>query len=109
MTSFRTDHTTTTPPNSAARTELEAGLASPQGGLIRAAGLVRLHALAANIDTQLNIGANRSDYEIGRALARAVTAASEILERHPAAGDTPGSLPTPAGPHPSGSSFTAKR
>lgn len=108
MTSFRTDHTTTTPPNSAARTELEAGLASPQGGLIRAAGLMRLHALAANIDTQLSIGANRSDYEIGRALARAVKAASEILERH-AAGDTSGSLPTPASPNPSSSSFTAKR
>ena len=75
----KAEQTTAAATSPAIRTELGASLASPQGPAIRDAYLARLHTLAARIHTQLSSGVNRADYEIGRALARAVDVASEIL------------------------------
>lgn len=98
MTFPNTDQTNTAATNAVGRTELETRLTSPQGQLVRAQHLARLHALATRIDRQINGGLNRTDYQIGRSLARAVAAATEILEQHPAARTTTNDLPTPANP-----------
>ena len=103
------DQTTTAATSPATRTELDANLASPQGSAVRDAYLGRLHALAARIHTQLSSGVNRADYQIGRALARAVDMASEILEEHPAINPAPGRLPTPAAGKQGKPSSTPKR
>lgn len=109
MKPIRTGQTATAATGPVIRTELEASLASPQGTAIRDAYLARLHILAARIHTQLSSGVSRTDYQIGRALARAVDVASEILEQHPAIDPTPGRLPTPAAPKPRKPSSTPER
>lgn len=105
----KAEPTTAAATSPAIRTELEASLASPQGTAVRNAYLARLHTLAACIHTRLSSGVNRADYVIGRALARAVDVASEILEQHPTIDPAPGRLPTPAAAKPGNPSSTQKR
>jgi|GEM_PF-827553 len=80
-----------------AHTELQKRLASPLGPEIRAAHQARLQELVTSIRKQLNSGVSPADYAIGRALEKAVTTASEILEQHTDTGEQASTgLPKPA-------------
>lgn len=63
-------------------THLESRLASPQGETLRQAYKKQLLAIATDVHIRISNGVTPTDYPVAHALADAVDAALDILDRH---------------------------